>query len=253
LSDRYGGKPPRKPFGSREGSAGGGQGPRRGPSRPEKPPWQRDEQRPSDGPRRGPSRPDTPPWQRDDRRPSDGPRGGPRRDGPPPWERAERGPGGRSEGYSEGDRDRPRRPATRTEVAGPPVLPPRAYKPEQLAKTAEKIVAAGMEVQRHLGTGLEPITYHRALALELQTRGIIFEREERVPVSYKGRQIDTRRVDFIIEGCLVDIRSQPTLDQQEMSRATNYLKVSGYQCAVVLNFGTPKFEYRTLQSGIQED
>ena len=49
-----------------------------------------------------------------------------------------------------------------------------------------RIVGACMEVHRTLGCGfLEPI-YQEALAMEFQLKGIPYEREKELGVSYKG-------------------------------------------------------------------
>ncbi|MHB1133932.1 MAG: GxxExxY protein [Chloroflexota bacterium] len=141
--------------------------------------------------------------------------------------------------------ERPRR-APRNEVAGPAMVSPDEFAPEDLARSAEKITAACMEVHRRLGAALDVVVYQRALALEMQTRGLVFAREERIPIAYRGRQIETRRVEFIVEGCLVELRSQPTFATEDVLRATNYLKASGYGCTVLVNFGSPKVEVRTL-------
>ncbi len=60
------------------------------------------------------------------------------------------------------------------------------------------IINAAIEVHRHLGPHFMEITYQRALAIELQARGLEFSREAKIPVYYKGKQIDSRRVDFIV-------------------------------------------------------
>jgi GxxExxY protein len=133
------------------------------------------------------------------------------------------------------------------------VTRPPFQKPESLAKTAEKVAAASLEVHRQLGNGLDAIVYHRALALEFQTHGILFEREERIPIAYKERQIETRKVDFRVEGCLVEIVSQPSLSKEEITRFTNYLKASGYQLEVLLNFGPAKLDVRQIAVGRELD
>ncbi|MHB1417559.1 MAG: GxxExxY protein [Chloroflexota bacterium] len=163
-------------------------------------------------------------------------------------ERREERPGRREEGRRGPPPPPPRtrRPSYRGEVAGPPIVEPPAYKPEDLAKTAEKIAAACLEVHRQMGSYLDPTIYHRALTLELQARGIPFEREGRVPVSYRGLQIESRRVDFIVDGCLVELHSQPELSMEDLTRARNYLRVSGYKCTVVVNFGTTKIDVKSL-------
>ena len=51
------------------------------------------------------------------------------------------------------------------------------------AKEIYEITGAAMEVQNELGTGfLEPV-YQEALAIELKTRGIPFEREKELTIN----------------------------------------------------------------------
>lgn len=53
--------------------------------------------------------------------------------------------------------------------------------------------------------------YQPALALELDAAGLKFEREVEVPIIYKGRYIDTRRADFVIEDVKVEIKAKSLL------------------------------------------
>jgi GxxExxY protein len=70
-------------------------------------------------------------------------------------------------------------------------------------------------VQRTLGPGFREITYQRALALELEANGLDFVREEDIPVYYKNREIDKRRVDFVVEDCLVEIKAKSEFDPED--------------------------------------
>lgn len=49
-----------------------------------------------------------------------------------------------------------------------------------------RIIGAAIEVHRHLGPGYLESTYHRALCIELRLRGISFEVERKITVSYKA-------------------------------------------------------------------
>jgi hypothetical protein len=52
----------------------------------------------------------------------------------------------------------------------------------------EKILGAAIEVHKTLGPGLLESAYEECLCLELNLRGLRFERQITVPVSYKGIQ-----------------------------------------------------------------
>jgi GxxExxY protein len=106
------------------------------------------------------------------------------------------------------------------------------------------ILAAAVEVHRTLGPGFQEVMYQRALALKLEARGVDFVREEKVPVFYKDRQIDTRRVDFVVEDCIVEIKARKEFLPEDFVQTLVYLKASGYRFALLINFGGGKMESR---------
>ena len=109
-----------------------------------------------------------------------------------------------------------------------------------------EIIGACIEVHRNLGAGFQEITYQRPLALELQARSIDFVREEKIPVYYKGKQIDTRRVDFVVEDCLVEIKAKSEFDPEDYIQTLSYLKASGYHLGLLVNFGNKRAEFKRL-------
>jgi GxxExxY protein len=46
-----------------------------------------------------------------------------------------------------------------------------------------KVIGAAMEVHRHLGNGFQEVVYQRALAIELEMKGIGLEREKEMPLT----------------------------------------------------------------------
>ncbi|HJY26764.1 MAG TPA: GxxExxY protein [Pyrinomonadaceae bacterium] len=109
-----------------------------------------------------------------------------------------------------------------------------------------KIIGAAMEVHRQLGCGfLEPV-YQQALALELKNRDVPYSRELRFPVSYKGQRLSTRyRPDFVcFDSVIVEVKALSRLSSVEESQVINYLKVTGYHTALLLNFGTRSLQQR---------
>jgi GxxExxY protein len=64
-------------------------------------------------------------------------------------------------------------------------------------ETTGAIIAAAMEVHRKLGNGFQEVIYQRALAIELEQKGLKFEREMDMEIFYKGQSVGTRRVDFL--------------------------------------------------------
>jgi len=58
------------------------------------------------------------------------------------------------------------------------------------------IVGSAMRVHTKLRNGFQEVIYQRALAIEMEKRGLGFEREKEMLITYDGHKIGTRRVDF---------------------------------------------------------
>jgi len=99
-----------------------------------------------------------------------------------------------------------------------------------------------MEVHRQLGPGFEEVIYQRALALELPGHGLEFSREVWIDVYYKTQEIGHKRVDFVIDEVLVEIKAKAKLEDVDFVQTLSYLKASGYKVGLLLNFGSTKME-----------
>ena len=112
-----------------------------------------------------------------------------------------------------------------------------------------RILKCALEVHKTLGPGFQEVVYQRALAKELEAEGLAFAREEWVPIFYKGEKLDTRRVDFIVEEVLVEIKAKGALEEADFIQTLSYLKASGYRVALLLNFGAKHLQTKRLIYG----
>jgi GxxExxY protein len=111
----------------------------------------------------------------------------------------------------------------------------------------EKIIAAAIEVHRHLGPGLLESIYEEALCYELELRGIPFERQREVDVVYKGKVIKGQRLDILVAGeSVVEVKAVRKYDEVFTAQVLSYLKATQLKRGLVVNFGE-----RRLVDGIK--
>jgi len=113
----------------------------------------------------------------------------------------------------------------------------------------EAILGAAFEVHNSLGPGFEEVFYQRALAREFAARGIDHSREVYIPVYFKGEQLGTKRIDFIVEDVLVEIKARVAFEDRDVVQALSYLRASGRRIGLLLNFGASRVEVKRLIHG----
>jgi len=61
-----------------------------------------------------------------------------------------------------------------------------------------EIIGCAMRVHSTLGNGFQEVIYQRCLAIEMTEADLSFQRELEIPIFYKGHNVGTRRVDFLV-------------------------------------------------------
>ena len=110
------------------------------------------------------------------------------------------------------------------------------------------ILGAAFEVHTPLSSGFLEAVYQEALEREFQARGIPHQREQEIPILYKGQRLGTQyRADFICyDEIIVELKAVTATGDVEVAQVLNYLKATGLRLGLLLNFGTPSLEYRRL-------
>lgn len=112
------------------------------------------------------------------------------------------------------------------------------------------IIGAAMHVHKLLGHGFLEKVYQEALSIEFGRRNICFQKEVSIPIYYEGNLLQTKyRADFICFGyILVEIKAINKLGKTEISQVLNYLKATGYNPGILLNFGASSLEHHRIKN-----
>jgi len=101
------------------------------------------------------------------------------------------------------------------------------------------IQGAVFEVYRELGCGFLEAVYQECLARELNFRGIPFESQKELKLSYKGDVLNqTYRPDFVCYSkIIVELKSVKTIEDIHRAQLFNYLEATGLRLGLLANFG----------------
>ena len=110
-----------------------------------------------------------------------------------------------------------------------------------------KIIGCAMKVHSTIGNGFQEVIYQRCLAIEMEKQGLSFARELEMKIFYEGVEVGTRRVDFLVEGCImVELKALNKLEDVHLSQALNYLEAYKLETGLLINFGSKSLEFKRV-------
>ncbi len=117
----------------------------------------------------------------------------------------------------------------------------------KLPEITELVIAAAQNVLAEIGPGFETQIYQRALGLELEAQDLPFHREVWIDLFYRNQRVGHKRVDFVIGDLMVLIKSETELKELDEIQAYTFLKNSGCEAGMMLNFGKTALEIKHLE------
>jgi GxxExxY protein len=102
-----------------------------------------------------------------------------------------------------------------------------------------EIVSAAMQLYNTLGPGFLEAVYQEAFEIELSNRNIEFKPQHCISIYYGEKQLDSKYIaDFLIyDKIIVEIKAIKNITNVEEAQIINYLKASGLQLGLLINFG----------------
>ena len=105
------------------------------------------------------------------------------------------------------------------------------------------IMQTAFEVHNQLGPGFLESLYEKALVIELLSQGYRVEQQKEVIVRYKDQVIGKHILDLIVnERIILELKAVATIAPIHKQQALSYLKATGLELALVINFGSPRVQ-----------
>jgi len=101
-----------------------------------------------------------------------------------------------------------------------------------------KIIECAYKVHNTLGFGFLEGIYQNALLIELLKTGLQSEKEKKIQVYYDTQLVGDYISDIIVEGKIVlELKSVKELHPAHEAQLINYLKATGIEIGLLINFG----------------
>jgi len=116
-----------------------------------------------------------------------------------------------------------------------------------------QINGAIFEVSRTLGAGFLEKVYEKALMIELKERRMRVINQAPIKVSYKNTIVGEYFADMLVEDkVIIELKAVENISKLHEAQILNYLKATGIQVGLLVNFKHPKAEIKRMVLGLKE-
>ncbi|MBM3131560.1 MAG: GxxExxY protein [Chloroflexi bacterium] len=116
-----------------------------------------------------------------------------------------------------------------------------SHLPARQEEVAKHIVDAAYTVHRALGPGLLERVYEICFCHELSKKGLIYQRQVDVPITYDGLVFDEGlRLDVLVEGSVIcELKAVDEMNPVWEAQILSHLKLTGKRLGFLINFNVP--------------
>lgn len=113
---------------------------------------------------------------------------------------------------------------------------------------SSSIIGACFEVSRELGTGFLESVYEKSLQVALLEKGIKAVRQQQLQLRFRGVLVGEFEADMVVDDrILVELKAVGRILAVHKAQTINYLKITGIEVGLLVNFGNPRLEYFRLK------
>lgn len=118
-----------------------------------------------------------------------------------------------------------------------------------------KIIGFSMKIHNTLGNGFLEKVYENSLMILLRREGIKAEQQVPIKVWFENEVVGDYIADIFIEGKIIlELKVADKITEIHKAQTLNYLKATGLELALILNFGSKSLEnFRLINKFNQQD
>ncbi len=108
-----------------------------------------------------------------------------------------------------------------------------------------KILKICFDVSNELGCGFLEKVYENSLMIAFKEAGINAASQVPVKVIFRGQVVGEFFPDILVENAVIlELKAVKALAPEHLAQVMNYLKATNVEVGLLINFGSPKLEYR---------
>ena len=105
------------------------------------------------------------------------------------------------------------------------------------------------EVMSEVGSGFLEKVYKNAMFIALKEKGLDVEVERSYEVIFRGKVIGRYNADLVVnKSVILELKCCDSLLREHQAQLFNYLRVSGLQVGLLVNFRRNKLEWKRLEN-----
>jgi GxxExxY protein len=109
------------------------------------------------------------------------------------------------------------------------------------------IIGIAIDVHKSLGPGFIESIYHNAMKRLLDLNNIKYDTEKEVAVYLNNYIVGKHRMDLIVkDNIVVELKAVEEISRTHIAQVISYLKASGLELGLILNFAKSKLEIRRV-------